>query len=139
MYFKAGRLYFALTTAITGPRDAVLWVEMQPQLSTQAAHNPQWINGADYVQTGIFYFSDLNTDVYLPTQRGRPLLERVCELRYPTELSDAWGSLVRRRVHGRWQRLDDTPHRAAPGIEASAHNRMQLWGSDHQLPPSVFW
>jgi len=70
MYFKAGRLYFALTTAITGPRDGVLWVEMQPQLSTQAAHNPQWINGADYVQTGIFYFSDPNTDVYPPTVMG---------------------------------------------------------------------
>jgi hypothetical protein len=70
MYFKAGRLYFALTSAITGPRDGVLWVEMQPQLSTQAAHNPQWNNGADYVQTGIFYFSDPNTDVYLPTVMG---------------------------------------------------------------------
>jgi hypothetical protein len=70
MYFKAGRLYFALTTAITGPRDGVLWAELQPQLTTQAAHNPQWINGADYVQTGMFYFSDPNTDVYVPTLMG---------------------------------------------------------------------
>jgi len=70
MYFKAGRLYFALTTAITGPRDGILWAEIQPQLTTQAAHNPQWINGADYVQTGMFYYSDPNTDVYLPTVMG---------------------------------------------------------------------
>ena len=70
MYFKAGRLYFALTTAITGPRDAILWAELQPQLTTQAAHNPQWINGADYVQTGMYYFSDPNTDVYVPTVMG---------------------------------------------------------------------
>jgi hypothetical protein len=70
MYFKAGRLYFALTTAITGPRDGILWAELQPQLTTQAAHNPQWINGADYVQTGMFYFSDPNTDVYVPTVMG---------------------------------------------------------------------
>jgi hypothetical protein len=70
MYFKAGRLYFALTTAITGPRDGILWAELQPQLTTQAAHNPQWINGADYVQTGMYYFSDPNTDVYVPTVMG---------------------------------------------------------------------
>jgi hypothetical protein len=70
LYFKAGRLYFALSTAITGPRDGVLWAEMQPQLTAQAAHNPQWINGVDYVDTGMFYFSDPNTDVYMPTVMG---------------------------------------------------------------------
>ena len=70
VYFKAGRLYFALTTAISGPRDGILWAELQPQLTTQAAHTPQWINGADYVQTGMYYFSDPNTDVYVPTLMG---------------------------------------------------------------------
>jgi hypothetical protein len=34
MYFKAARLCFALTTAITGPRDGILWAELQPQLTT---------------------------------------------------------------------------------------------------------
>ncbi len=49
IYYKAGRLFVSFTSAFTsqdGASDAPVWAEVRPQLSTQAAHSPQWVNGA---------------------------------------------------------------------------------------------
>ena len=37
VYYKAGRLYLAQTTAIGGVHDGIYWAEVQPQLTTKAA------------------------------------------------------------------------------------------------------
>jgi hypothetical protein len=42
---------------------------VQPQLTTKAAHNPQWINGALITQTGLSFYSD-TTDTWMPTIMG---------------------------------------------------------------------
>jgi hypothetical protein len=69
VYYKAGRLYLAQTTAIGGVHDGIYWAEVQPQLTTKAAHNPQWINGAIITQTGLSFYSD-TTDTWMPTLMG---------------------------------------------------------------------
>jgi len=69
VYYKGGRLYIAQTTAIGGVHDGIYWAEVQPQLTTQAAHNPQWINGAIITQTGLSFYSD-TTDTWMPTIMG---------------------------------------------------------------------
>ena len=59
IYFKAGRLFVSFTSAFTsqdGAGDAPVWAEVQPQLSTQAAHSPQWVNGALIAQASTFFF-----------------------------------------------------------------------------------
>jgi hypothetical protein len=59
IYYKAGRLFVSFTSAFTsqdGVGDAPVWAEVQPQLSTQAAHSPQWVNGALIAQASTFFF-----------------------------------------------------------------------------------
>ncbi|HEY7021551.1 MAG TPA: hypothetical protein VH349_10575 [Ktedonobacterales bacterium] len=69
IYFKAGRLFISFTSAITGPRDDVLWAEVQPQLSTKAAHTPQWANGALVTQAS-FWDPNFGGAVFSPTLMG---------------------------------------------------------------------
>jgi hypothetical protein len=68
IYYKAGHLYLSRTTAVAGPSDGIWWAEIQPRLSTQAAHNPQQVNGLTVVQDGILSYS--GADVYMPTMMG---------------------------------------------------------------------
>jgi hypothetical protein len=42
----SGRLYLSQLTAVNGTNDAAYWAEAQLLLTTKAARNPQWINGA---------------------------------------------------------------------------------------------
>src|SRR6185312_5591623 len=69
VYYKGGRLYLAQTTAIGGVHDGIYWAEVQPQLTTKAAFNPQHINGALGTQTGLSFYSD-TTDTWMPTIMG---------------------------------------------------------------------
>jgi hypothetical protein len=69
VYYKAGRLYLAQTTALGGDHDGVYWAEVQPQLTTKAAHNPQWINGAIVTQAGYLDYGS-SYDVFIPTIIG---------------------------------------------------------------------
>ena len=39
-----------------GAGDAPVWAEVQPQLSTQATHSPQWVNGGLIAQASTFLF-----------------------------------------------------------------------------------
>jgi hypothetical protein len=70
VYFKGGRLYIAQSAAIGGVQDGIFWAEVQPKLTTQAAHNPQWINGAVITQTGNSFYADSTIDTYMPTIMG---------------------------------------------------------------------
>ena len=50
---------------------SVLWAEVQPQLSTRAAHSPQWVNGALITCRLACSISPIaDTDVYVPTVMG---------------------------------------------------------------------
>jgi hypothetical protein len=69
VYYKAGRLYLAQTTALGGNHDGVYWAEVQPQLTTKAAHTPQWVNGAVIAQAAYFDFG-ASFDLYNPTLMG---------------------------------------------------------------------
>jgi hypothetical protein len=44
--------------------------EVQPQLTTKAAHNPQWINGAIITQTRISFHALSTFDTWMPTIIG---------------------------------------------------------------------
>jgi hypothetical protein len=68
IYYKAGHLYLSRTTAVAGPSDGIWWAEIQPRLSTKAAHNPQQVNGLTVIQDGILSYS--GADVYMPTMMG---------------------------------------------------------------------
>jgi hypothetical protein len=68
--YKGGRLYIAQATAVGGVQDGVYWAEVQPKLTTRAAHNPQWINGAIITQTGVSFYADSSIDTYMPTIMG---------------------------------------------------------------------
>ncbi len=72
MYYKAGRLYFAQTTLLNdnnGHHEGIYWAEVQPQLTTKAAHTPQWVNGAVVTQVAYFDFGS-TYDLYDPTLMG---------------------------------------------------------------------
>ncbi|HEY7092953.1 MAG TPA: hypothetical protein VH393_07230 [Ktedonobacterales bacterium] len=72
IYFKAGRLFVSFTSALSiggGPRNDVLWAEVQPQLSTKATHSPQWVNGA--LITQVSYWDPIfGGNVFSPTLMG---------------------------------------------------------------------
>jgi hypothetical protein len=69
VYYKSGRLYLALTIAINGDHDGIYWAEIKPHLTTKAAHNPQWVNGAVVTQAAYFdYGSDY--DLFDPALMG---------------------------------------------------------------------
>jgi hypothetical protein len=70
VYFKGGRLYIAQATAVGGVQDGIYWAEVQPQLTTKAAHNPQWINGVIVTQTGLSFYADERIDTFMPTIMG---------------------------------------------------------------------
>jgi len=70
VYYKGGRLYLAQTTAVGGAQDGIYWAEVEPQLTTQAAHNPQWINGAIVTQTGLSFYAPNTIDTWMPTLMG---------------------------------------------------------------------
>jgi hypothetical protein len=69
VYYKAGRLYFAQSTILNGNHDGIYWAEVQPQLTTKAAHTPQWVNGAIVRQAAYFDFGS-SYDLYDPTLMG---------------------------------------------------------------------
>jgi hypothetical protein len=69
VYYKAGRLYFAQSTILNGNHDGIYWAEVQPQLTTKAAHTPQWVNGAIVTQAAYFDFGS-SYDLYDPTLMG---------------------------------------------------------------------
>ncbi|HEY7092935.1 MAG TPA: hypothetical protein VH393_07140 [Ktedonobacterales bacterium] len=69
VYYKAGRLYLAQSTALAGNHDGIYWAEVKPQLTTKAAHNPQWVNGAVVTQVAYYDFGS-SVDVYTPTLMG---------------------------------------------------------------------
>ena len=69
VYYKAGHFYLAQTTALGGTHDGVFWAEVQPQLTTKAAFNPQHVNGAIVIQTGYLDYGS-SYDVYTPTLMG---------------------------------------------------------------------
>jgi len=68
VYYKAGHLYLAQTSAIGGPADGIFYAEIQPRLTTKAAHTPQWVNGLTVVQDGSLSYTGL--DSYMPTLMG---------------------------------------------------------------------
>jgi hypothetical protein len=68
VYYKAGHLYLSQTTAVAGPADGIWWAEIQPRLTTQAAANPQNVNGLTVIQDGILSYS--GADAYMPTMMG---------------------------------------------------------------------
>ena len=70
VYCKAGHLFLAQTSAVAGPADAIWWAEIQPRLSTKAAHNPQEVNGFTVVQSGLMSYASVPTDAYMPTLMG---------------------------------------------------------------------
>ncbi len=68
--YRAGKLYFAIPLALScsgHTHDGILWADVDPQLTTLSAHNPQWQNGlySNYNEAGYFCFS--NADAYMPT------------------------------------------------------------------------
>jgi hypothetical protein len=72
VYYKAGRLYFAQTTLLNdnnGHHEGIYWAEVQPQLTTKAAHTPQWVNGAIVRQVAYFDFGS-TYDLFNPTLMG---------------------------------------------------------------------
>jgi hypothetical protein len=72
VYYKAGHLYFAQTTLLNdnnGHHDGIYWAEVQPKLTTKAAHTPQWVNGAIVRQVAYFDFGS-TYDLYDPTLMG---------------------------------------------------------------------
>jgi hypothetical protein len=69
VYYKAGRLYIAQSTALNGDHDGVYWAEVNPLLTTKAAFNPQHVNGAVVNQVAYYDFGS-NFDLYDPTLMG---------------------------------------------------------------------
>jgi hypothetical protein len=69
VYYKAGRLYFAQCIILSPDHDGIYWAEVQPKLTTKAAHTPQWVNGAIVTQVAYFDFG-ANFDLYDPTLMG---------------------------------------------------------------------
>jgi hypothetical protein len=69
VYYKAGRLYVAQSTALGGNHDGIYWAEVKPQLTTKAAFNPQHVNGAEVTQVNYFDYGP-NYDLYDPTLMG---------------------------------------------------------------------
>jgi hypothetical protein len=69
VYYKSGRLFLSQASAVNGTNDAAYYAEVQPQLTTKAAHNPQWINGAIVTEVGFVNFG-ANYDIYMPTLMG---------------------------------------------------------------------
>jgi hypothetical protein len=58
--YKAGMLHLSWTTAATvsgSMVDGIYWLDIEPQLTTVAAHNPQWINGMVIQNQGIWALS----------------------------------------------------------------------------------
>jgi hypothetical protein len=58
--YKAGMLHLAWTTAATvssSSVDAIYWLDIQPFLTTVAAHSPQWFNGMVVQNQGIWALS----------------------------------------------------------------------------------
>jgi hypothetical protein len=67
--YRNGQLYFAVTAALTcsgNTHDGIYWAAFDPQLTTEAAHNPQWSNGiySNYSQAG--YYCYLSSDAFTP-------------------------------------------------------------------------
>jgi hypothetical protein len=67
--YHNGRIYFAMAIEINcsgNLHDGILWGDVQPQLTTAAAHNPQFINGFANNAEAAYqcYFS---ADAYMPT------------------------------------------------------------------------
>jgi hypothetical protein len=68
--YRNGRIQFALPMLLTcggNTVDGIVWYSVDPQLTTIAAHNPQWVNAivSAYSDAGYWCFS--NVDTYLPT------------------------------------------------------------------------
>lgn len=68
--YRGGRLYFALPEAVNCSghvHDGIYWGSVVPQLSTLAAHTPQWIAPvvSAYTELGVQCYS--NADAYMPT------------------------------------------------------------------------
>lgn len=68
--YKGGRLSFAFTTAVnwngdSATRSGVYWTDIEPFLTTVAAHNPQWVAGFNNHQQG--YFGYVGAYTYMPT------------------------------------------------------------------------
>jgi hypothetical protein len=68
--YRNGQLYFALPIGITCSgtvENGILWGIVTPQLSTFAAHNPQYSTGlySNFSQAGYWCYS--NADSYMPT------------------------------------------------------------------------
>jgi hypothetical protein len=70
LFLKAGHLFLAQTTwtAFSGPADGIFLAEIQPRLTSQAAHNPQSVNGFNVILKGILLYSGY--DSYMPTLMG---------------------------------------------------------------------
>jgi hypothetical protein len=68
VYYKAGHLFLAQTTAVAGTSDAIFLAEIQPRLTSQAAHNPQWVNGFNVIEDAILSYGGY--DSYMPTLMG---------------------------------------------------------------------
>lgn len=68
--YRSGRLYFAMPMVVNCSgvtHDGIYWADVVPQLTTVAAHNPQWQNGivSGYSEAGIFCYK--SADAYMPT------------------------------------------------------------------------
>jgi hypothetical protein len=68
--YRGGRLYFAQgseTNCGGFLQDGILWADVVPQLTTNAAHNPQWVNGLVSAYTEANYWCYTNADSLMPT------------------------------------------------------------------------
>jgi hypothetical protein len=91
VYYKGGRLYLSQVTSVNGTNDGIYWAEVEPQLTTQAAHNPQWTNGAIVTQTGLINYG-ASADTWMPTLMGTD--ENDMTLVYNYDTTSSFPSIV---------------------------------------------
>lgn len=83
--YKGGHLLMAWSTAVnwsgdTATRDGVYWLDVVPQLTTKAAHNPQQVNGVLVSNQGIFGYVGGYT--YMPTLEASSELDETLVFNY---------------------------------------------------------
>jgi hypothetical protein len=92
--YHGGRLYFTQTTSIncgSGTVTGILWADVVPQLTTVAAHNPQWVNGLVSAYTEANYWCFSNADAYYPVLS--PSNERDVSLSFTVSSGSVFPSL----------------------------------------------
>jgi hypothetical protein len=72
VFFRSGSLWLAFTDGGAG-YDTIDWLEVRPRLTTQATHNPQWVDAPalmDYGNVSLTANIDLYQPSIIPSQEG---------------------------------------------------------------------